>query len=171
MSTSTFAGVGDMKKLSVLAAVVFLGIAVGSAYAQDYTITPIATTFDGDFFSFTGLQRAGAFAYAPLINDNGSIVSISSELGAFADDVGCYVPSYRISKAAINMFVKNLSDAHETKGRGIKVFSFDPGWVKTDMGGEGAQRAPEEPADEIFNLAVSKKQSGLFYSGLEKRNW
>jgi len=107
----------------------------------------------------------------PSMNANGVIINISSEFGSFTEDWGNRVPSYRIAKAAINMFTRNYYDAEEVKSKNIKVYSFDPGWVKTDMGGPEAERDPEEPAKELLALAESGKESGLFYRGLKIRDW
>jgi NAD(P)-dependent dehydrogenase (short-subunit alcohol dehydrogenase family) len=107
----------------------------------------------------------------PLININGIIINISSDYGSLTDDWGNTVPSYRIAKAAINMFTRNYYDAKEVKSKSIKVYSFDPGWVKTDMGGPDAERDPEDPAKELLALAESGKKSGLFYRGLKVRDW
>ena len=49
---------------------------------------------------------------------------------------------YRSSKTALNMAMSVL--AKELAPRGISVVLFDPGWVKTDMGGERAVLAPAE---------------------------
>ncbi len=49
---------------------------------------------------------------------------------------------YRSSKAALNMAMSIL--AKELEPRGISVVLFDPGWVKTDMGGPHARLTPEE---------------------------
>ena len=49
---------------------------------------------------------------------------------------------YRSSKTALNMAMAIL--AKELEPRGISVVLFDPGWVKTDMGGPRAQLTPEE---------------------------
>lgn len=49
---------------------------------------------------------------------------------------------YRSSKTALNMAMSIL--ARELEPRGISVVMFDPGWVKTDMGGPHAQLTPEE---------------------------
>ena len=49
---------------------------------------------------------------------------------------------YRSSKTALNMAMSIL--AKELEPRGISVVLFDPGWVKTDMGGPHAQLTPEE---------------------------
>ena len=49
---------------------------------------------------------------------------------------------YRSTKTAVNMVMSIL--AKELAPRGISVVMFDPGWVKTDMGGPHAQLTPEE---------------------------
>ena len=49
---------------------------------------------------------------------------------------------YRSSKTALNMAMSIV--AKELAPRGISVVMFDPGWVKTDMGGPHAQLTPEE---------------------------
>lgn len=49
---------------------------------------------------------------------------------------------YRSTKTALNMAMSVL--AKELQPRGISVVMFDPGWVKTDMGGPHAQLTPKE---------------------------
>ena len=49
---------------------------------------------------------------------------------------------YRTSKTALNMAMSVL--AQELEPRGISVVIFDPGWVKTDMGGPNAALTPEQ---------------------------
>ena len=64
------------------------------------------------------------------------IVTITSQMGSIADNSsgGSYL--YRSSKAAANMVVKSL--AVDLKEQGITSVAFNPGWVKTDMGGSNA---------------------------------
>lgn len=98
----------------------------------------------------------------PLIKDGGSIVNISSRAGSLSQFGGAYAPAYQISKTAENGLTKVLSD--ELRSRRITVSSLCPGWVRTDMGGRGAPRSPEKPAEEIFNLATSDVESGNFWA-------
>jgi NAD(P)-dependent dehydrogenase (short-subunit alcohol dehydrogenase family) len=107
----------------------------------------------------------------PFINKNGVIINVSSDYGSLSENWGNEYPSYRISKAAVNMFTRNFYADNEVKTKNIKVYSFDPGWVRTDMGGPDAIRDPKEPALELRELAESGKESGLFYKGLEVRDW
>ncbi len=105
----------------------------------------------------------------PRVNEGGSIVNVSSSLGSITEFGGHYAPAYQISKGALNMYTRAL--ASTLKKRGIRVAAIDPGWVKTDMGGKGADREPKEPAEEIYELATKKIDSGYFWHRGKKRSW
>ena len=63
-----------------------------------------------------------------------AIVMMSSRMGSIGESRGGeYL--YPSSKAALNMVGKTL--AVDLGRRGITVVSISPGWVRTDMGGEG----------------------------------
>lgn len=105
----------------------------------------------------------------PNIINGGHIINISSGLGSIEGTINGYYPTYRISKAAVNMYTRVL--AGRLLENGITVSSIDPGWVKTDMGGANASRNPSEPAAEIYNLATSKVESGNFWYKGRKKSW
>jgi NAD(P)-dependent dehydrogenase (short-subunit alcohol dehydrogenase family) len=65
------------------------------------------------------------------------VMSISSILGSIGAREGFYTPSYCISKAALNMGARLMS--FELAKLGVIAFVVHPGWVKTEMGGAGAQ--------------------------------
>jgi NAD(P)-dependent dehydrogenase (short-subunit alcohol dehydrogenase family) len=65
-----------------------------------------------------------------------TIVNISSIMGSIAQNTSGSSYIYRSSKAALNMITKTLSV--DLGPKGFTVVSFHPGWVQTDMGGEGA---------------------------------
>jgi NAD(P)-dependent dehydrogenase (short-subunit alcohol dehydrogenase family) len=69
------------------------------------------------------------------VKDGGTIAALSSTMGSITNGGGGYY-AYRMSKAALNMGLMNLSQ--ELRPRRIKVAALHPGWVKTDMGGPGA---------------------------------
>jgi len=73
--------------------------------------------------------------------DGGKMVAISSGLGSIAENSGGWLP-YRTSKAALNMAWTTL--ALEAKPLGVAIALFSPGWVKTRMGGSGAEITSEE---------------------------
>jgi NAD(P)-dependent dehydrogenase (short-subunit alcohol dehydrogenase family) len=91
-----------------------------------------------------------ANAFLPNVKAaKGKIVTLSSQMGqmqsAQADSL-----AYRVSKAAVNKLMRGL--ATELKPQGIPVLVVHPGWVKTEMGGEGAQLSPDESALQIQKL-------------------
>jgi NAD(P)-dependent dehydrogenase (short-subunit alcohol dehydrogenase family) len=96
------------------------------------------------------------------------LVTITSGMGSSARHDGGYF-AYRASKAAVNNVMHGLARAW--KADGIIVVLFDPGWVKTDMGGKNA---PLEPHESIAGMKtviarLSAADSGKFlnYSGKE----
>jgi short-subunit dehydrogenase len=90
-----------------------------------------------------------ATAFLPNVKAaKGKIVTLSSQMGsngASPDNL-----AYRASKQAVNRLMRGL--ASELKPQGIPVLIVHPGWVKTDMGGEGAQLSPEESATQLLKL-------------------
>lgn len=88
-------------------------------------------------------------ALLPRMTDAGKMIAISSGMGSIGDNGGGWVP-YRTSKAALNMAWSNL--ALEAKPRGIACVLFSPGWVKTDMGGAGAEITPEQSVSDMRRL-------------------
>jgi NAD(P)-dependent dehydrogenase (short-subunit alcohol dehydrogenase family) len=83
------------------------------------------------------------------MSDGGKMIAISSGMGSIGDIGGGWVP-YRTSKAALNMAWSSL--ALEAKPRGVACVLFSPGWVKTRMGGAGAQITSEESVGDMRAL-------------------
>jgi NAD(P)-dependent dehydrogenase (short-subunit alcohol dehydrogenase family) len=100
-------------------------------------------------------------ALLPKMADGGKMIAISSGMGSIGDNGGGWVP-YRTSKAALNMAWNNL--ALEARSRGIACVLFSPGWVKTDMGGAGAEITAEESVTDMRRLIerLSIDDSGKF---------
>jgi NAD(P)-dependent dehydrogenase (short-subunit alcohol dehydrogenase family) len=80
-------------------------------------------------------------ALLPNMAEGGKMIALSSGMGSISDNGGGWVP-YRTSKAALNMAWNSL--ALEARSRGVACVLFSPGWVKTDMGGAGAEISAEE---------------------------
>lgn len=89
-----------------------------------------------------------AFVPGMIERGYGRVVNVSSGGGSFGEGIG--PGAYGASKAALNALTVKVAKA----ARGdVKVNSMCPGWVRTEMGGEGAPRSPEQAADTIVWLA------------------
>jgi NAD(P)-dependent dehydrogenase (short-subunit alcohol dehydrogenase family) len=109
-------------------------------------------------------------ALLPLMPKDGArIVNVSSGMGQLSDMNGGW-PAYRMSKTALNALTRIFAD--ELKETGIRVNSICPGWVKTDMGGAGATRTPEQGADTIVWLATGRDApTGGFFRDRKSIPW
>lgn len=115
----------------------------------------------------------------PLVNDRGHVIFTSSSAGSLSEtDYHTHshhpnqYPAYKISKAALNMYMRTLAMRLEKEKAGIKVSSVHPGWVKTEMGGEDAPMTPEEAALHIFMTATNESiETGQFWFKGEKYKW
>jgi len=108
----------------------------------------------------------------PQIATNGQIINMSSRMGSLSQNAtsnSADNPSYRIGKTALNMYTKIVGA--RLKNKGITVSSVNPGWVKTDMGGDEAPRTPKEAAEQIFKLATTKHETGLFWLDNKQFPW
>ncbi len=91
------------------------------------------------------------------------VVTITSQMGSIADNSsgGSYL--YRSSKAAANMVMKSLAIDLEEKG--ITAVAFNPGWVKTDMGGPNAMITVEHSVKDMRKVIgrLTLADSGKFF--------
>ena len=91
------------------------------------------------------------------------IAVVSSQMGSFASSHANFV-AYRASKTAVNKVFQCL--ASDLKGEGIAVAALHPGWVRTDMGGDGADISAETSAEGIRAVldGLELERSGRFYA-------
>jgi NAD(P)-dependent dehydrogenase (short-subunit alcohol dehydrogenase family) len=96
-----------------------------------------------------------------LAEANGKAVAISSGMGSIAENGGGWIP-YRTSKAALNMAWSSL--ALEAGRHGVTAVVLSPGWVKTRMGGAGAEITPAESVAAMRTLIdrLTIGQTGRF---------
>ncbi|MFL6736085.1 MAG: SDR family oxidoreductase [Sphingomonas sp.] len=88
-------------------------------------------------------------ALLPRMGATGKMIAISSGMASIGDNGGGWVP-YRTSKAALNMAWNSL--ALEARAVGVTCVLLSPGWVKTRMGGAGAEITSEESVGDMRSL-------------------
>ena len=93
-----------------------------------------------------------AQAFVPLLKKSAAprIVNVSSGGGQLEDGADGWAPAYCVSKTALNGVTAQLAAALPK----FAVNSVCPGWVRTDMGGENADRSVAEGAATIVWLAT-----------------
>jgi len=107
------------------------------------------------------LKVAEAFQEHVAASPQKKIITISSSLGSIAGaSTGFY--AYRASKAAVNMVMATL--ANDLRDKGVIVTVFNPGWVKTDMGGADAGLEAEDSISRLRGriAALTDADSGAF---------
>jgi len=97
------------------------------------------------------------------INKDGKIINISSKMGSIELCKRIDSVAYRMSKTALNMYTKILSNRLSEK---IKIASVHPGWVRTTIAKSNiteGRLSPEESANGIFKFAISEFRNGIYW--------
>lgn len=135
----------------------------GQRLADGYPAGLWAETFA---VNVTGVFLCVQALLPALIRGRGKVAILSSRMGSQALAPGGSL-IYRASKAAALNLGRNL--AAELAPEGIAVGIYHPGWVRTAMGGAGADLAPEAAAAGLIARidALSPATSGCFedYAG------
>jgi NAD(P)-dependent dehydrogenase (short-subunit alcohol dehydrogenase family) len=98
-----------------------------------------------------------AAAFEPSLKKSSAprIINVSSGGGQLTDGADGWAPGYCISKSALNGATVQLAASLPK----FAVNSVCPGWVRTDMGGAGANLSVEQGADTIVWLASEAPQN------------
>jgi NAD(P)-dependent dehydrogenase (short-subunit alcohol dehydrogenase family) len=98
---------------------------------------------------------------------HGKLAVISSMMGSLSMRHSPNATLYRASKAALNSVL--IDTALSFGPQGATCVAFHPGWVRTAMGGEGADLSPEQSAEGIrttlSGLSHSEHAAFINYDG------
>ena len=100
------------------------------------------------------------------------LAQITSKMGSIDDNTSGGSYPYRISKAALNMAVKNL--AHEFGPEGFISLTIHPGWVQTRMGTDAAPLELGAGAADILKTireATGSDNGAFIGPGQERLPW
>lgn len=121
------------------------------------------------FLGVINVNVVGPLRLVQLLADNvraarGKVANISSQVGSFevAKRIGRDA-AYSTSKAALNML--SVKQAQALRDDGVIVVAFHPGWVRTDMGGKGADIEPADAAAGVARVveAATLDDAGGFF--------
>src|SRR5262249_28795741 len=100
-----------------------------------------------------------AHAFLDRVKSGPGIVAfMSSGLGSVAQKTDSYSELYSASKAALNSLSRSL--AASLGRQRVTVLAIAPGWVRTDMGGQGATLSVEESVRGIVDVIESRAGTG-----------
>lgn len=118
-----------------------------------------------DFDAVMHVNVLGAMRVLPQLADalapGAKLAVISSRMGSIGERNGTAGWLYRASKAAVNSVLKDVSIAFA--GRATCV-AFHPGWVRTEMGGAGADLSVGESVASLRRTlaALTPAEHGRF---------
>jgi len=150
-----------------------IGILVNNAGVLEYgNLLELAETAIQDSMRVNfeaPMQLIRTLAPRMMAANYGRIVNLSSGWGSFSEGL-TGPPAYAVSKAALNALTLSLS--HELPNN-VKVNALCPGWVRTRMGGMGADRSPEQGAETALWLAnlPSNGPTGGFFRDKRAISW
>lgn len=150
-----------------------LVIYVAGIYGPEFgsRLVPSAAEFDKVMHT----NVLGAMQSIPLLAPmleitKGKFIFISSLMGSISATQSSFGWIYRASKAALNMSVKAASMDYPR----VTFSVMNPGWVKTDMGGESAPTSVDQSVKGMLSVIskLSLNDSGSFQSFDERSmNW
>lgn len=84
----------------------------------------------------------------------GSLALMSSILGSVSLNEAGGWETYRASKAALNTLARSFEIRHRAEG--VSVLVLHPGWVRTEMGGEGADIDVATSVTGLFDVIAAR---------------
>ena len=141
-------------------------------YVKPSDVTP--QTLDQTLSTNVTAVHAMIGAFLPLLRASGRarVINLASGAGQLTwmfDKV--WAPAYQISKAGVNAVTRIW--ATELKTDRIPVNSVCPGWCRTEMGGNDADRSAEEGTRGILWLATEAPlgTTGKFFRDRDELDW
>ena len=97
-----------------------------------------------------------------VVSPTGLIGAMTSGQGSITNNTTALREVYRGSKAALNMFMRCVAVRQADTGRAFLLLA--PGWVRTDLGGEGGTYTIAETAPLLVDILLDKRtRPGLEY--------
>ena len=122
-------------------------------------IETLKSTFDVNVFGTVILTEK----MLDFLNPKGKILIISSKMGSLNICKLSNSVAYRMSKTAINMYAKTLSNRREGK---FEVAILHPGWVKTTIAKSNinGRLTTGQSAEKIYDFLGNNFKNGIFWN-------
>ena len=129
------------------------------AYRNDYLKTPMSD-YEISFRINTMAPMIICYHYLPKMAERGfgRIVNTTSGIALEPEQAG-----YSASKAALDKVTIDIGSKYD--GTDVMINLTDPGWCRTDLGGENAPNSPESAVPGVvIGAFIDDKKSGRCFS-------
>lgn len=155
--------INQVKELNISVDILYNNAAVMTPYRTDYwqhTWNDWMESFKVNVMAMYSLCRA--FIPAMIENDFGRVVNLTSGIKHEPE-----LAPYGASKWAVDKLTDDL--AIKVQGTNVKINTLDPGWCRTDLGGEQADHAVEDVLPGALAPAIIEIDgpNGKFFSAIE----
>jgi NAD(P)-dependent dehydrogenase (short-subunit alcohol dehydrogenase family) len=131
----------------------------------------VLTASDDEAWKQFHTNAVGSARTAEILVDvarqGGTVAFMTSRLGSVEDKTSDHADLYSASKAALNSLTRSFVARHADKG--LTVLSLHPGWVRTDLGGDGAPLEVETSVKGLADIVEARRGTGghvfLDYTG------
>lgn len=157
--------VTEVKKEVGVLDILYNNAAVGSVYNEDlFSVTSAEwhRVFEVNLFSM--VRICAAFIPGMMKQGWGRVINLTSGI---ADQP--QLSPYAVSKGAVDRYSADLKTYLD--GSGVIVSTLDPGWLKTDMGGENAEHEVDAvlPGALVPALLEDGSENGQFFRAQDYR--
>jgi short-subunit dehydrogenase len=162
------ADLGDMESVAAMLktiddkgteiGIVLNNAGVQVAYRTDFYETPVSD-FTTSFLVNTTAPAMICYHYMPKMVKNGFGRIVNTTSGIMLDPQQA---GYSASKAALDKFT--IDSGTKVQGTNVIINLADPGWCRTDLGGQSAPNPPEAALPGVIVGAfVDDKKSGRYF--------
>lgn len=151
----------EIDSLGVRVDIVMNNAGLQIAYRNEYFETPVSD-YTESFKINTIAPAMICYHFMPKMIENGfgRIINTTSGIRLEPQQAG-----YSASKAALDKITIDLGSTVE--GTDVMINLADPGWCRTDLGGQSAPNAPEDTIPGIaIGAFVDDKKSGRLFGAL-----
>lgn len=151
---TNFAKTGN--KISILINNAGIGPDLNTSYPEEQS-------FDKTFDVNVKGQVFFTEAMIKHLNPSAKLINISSKMGSIEQCIGTDSVAYRMSKTALNMYTKILTNRYADH---FQIATLHPGWVRTNISGDSTKGrySPEESAEMIYKFVNSQFKNGIFWN-------
>jgi NAD(P)-dependent dehydrogenase (short-subunit alcohol dehydrogenase family) len=133
---------------------------VNGAIANDHDVLPQVSveTFTEVLVTNALSPMRVVEALYDLVPGTGTLGVMSSTQGSVSMNVNGGHEVYRASKSALNQLMRSFAARHVDDPRTLLL--VDPGWVQTELGGEGAPLSVAESVSGVVDTITSRQGEG-----------